>query len=550
MKLDGVWNFTFSPDNDNLPENFDSFMPVPSCWDTHENLWYKRGIGFYRRTIHIEEGFNYRLKIGGVAHNSKIWIDGKLLSEHHGAFTAIIIDLPRLGAGEHELVISADNRFDDMNRPLHLDYFDWYSYGGIIRPVELIKYKQAAIDSVLPAIINYKKGLVKLTVTHTDAKNTDQHLPVQIDVDGQNVLSTTIKANQNENIFDITVPAPKPWSPESPNLHGAIITVGDSSMEFNIGLRQIQTRGREVFLNGSPIAFKGYNRHDSHVIFGFALPEQILYNDAMQIKQSGANLVRTSHYPPDPRFIEICDKIGLMVWCEATGWQYCEEQIIDQRLISAQEKLMTEMISQYCHHPSIVCWGFFNECESTTQKVREVYERLINHMRKLDPTRAITFATMHCNYGEKPGQEYVNDVVFDLLDWVGVNTYPGWYKGDVEDAQIWLDSLVNKLKEYKVHEKPIIISEIGGGGIPGFHSQGNVKWSLENQQLLLEKLMTYIKDSPVLNGICVWQFGDIRTADARWDGRPKTYNNKGVVDEYRRPKPAYQTVSKIFHQKW
>jgi beta-glucuronidase len=548
IELNGLWDFVFGQDDEALPKKFDRVMPVPNCFDVTPDLWGKRGVGFYRKFIELEENTNYRLSIGGVAHNATVFFNRKQLLEHHGAFTAIEIDLPRVKAGKHELVIAADNRFDGLDRPLHMNYFDWYSYGGIIRPVHLISYHQVIIDRINPVINDWRKGGVDIELTYQSDENaSDEHL-LKIDIDGIELYNGSISSDEKFIRINTSVPNPKPWSPENPYLHKLTVRLGEDVKEINLGLRQIRTDGHQILLNDKPIKIKGINRHDSHVQFGFAMPAGLQLTDAQLIKNLGCNFVRTSHYPPDPTFIDICDKLGLMVWCETTSWQYNKEMLTDQRVINAQRQCTTEMIKQYGHHPSIVCWGMLNECASDADSARDTYEELVKLIRELDPTRPVTFASARVHPDTDEEEVKINDIMLDLVDWVAVNIYPGWYVGDLDDCDIWLERLADSLHKQGWDKKPIIISEIGAGGIAGFEHYNPIKWSLSYQSELLKKALYYIFKQKVFNGVCVWQYCDVRTSEHSWAHRPKDYNNKGLVDEYRRPKPAYAVVKEIYEQ--
>ena len=343
--------------------------------------------------------------------------------------------------------------------------------------------------------------------------------------------------------MQMAVPDPQLWSPDRPHLHPLVVQLGDDIVEMNLGLRTITSLGSEILLNGEPIAIKGINRHNHHMQFGAALPEAILWQDAMQIKRTGANFVRGSHYPQDPRFLDICDRVGLMVWSEATGWGYGPDMICDTRMIEAQTQCIREMIKQSSDHPCIVCWGFFNECASDRQECRPVYETMVRTLRELDPTRAVTYAS---NRIRKPGGGGEDDIMFDLVDWAGINCYPGWYTGELKDISEFLKYVADDFARRGLDKKPLIISEIGAGAIPGFTHHWPVKWSEDYQAELLDAVLGDLKDQDSFAGVCIWQYCDMLAEPSIQLFRPRGYNNKGIVDEYRRPKKAYDTVRNHF----
>ena len=152
----------------------------------------------------------------------------------------------------------------------------------------------------------------------------------------------------------------------------------------------------------------------------------------------------------------------------------------------------------------------------------------------MDPGRPVTAALL-----ERP-----RGMVYKDMDVVGINLYPEWYY-DLPPE----DSLRRKKQEIAENggsDKPIIVSEIGAGAIYGFHDPfGKAKWSEERQCMILEEQIRAILADPDLCGVFLWQFADVRVADEWFATRPKTHNNKGVLDEYRRPKMAYRTVREL-----
>lgn len=143
---------------------------------------------------------------------------------------------------------------------------------------------------------------------------------------------------------------------------------------------------------------------------------------------------------------------------------------------------------------------------------------------------------------ERPGSRVYGD-----SDVVSVNIYPQWYHNTPV-----AESLAQKLKEIREHGgagKPVIISEIGAGGIYGYHDPlGESKWSEERQCTILRDQVEAVLKNPACSGVFLWQFADCRVTEEWAMHRPKTHNNKGVVDEYRRPKMSYAVVRELFQK--
>ncbi len=180
----------------------------------------------------------------------------------------------------------------------------------------------------------------------------------------------------------------EPWAPRAPRLYSLSASLGDDDMVERIGLREIRVEGRDLLLNGEPLRLLGFNRHDSHPQFGCGLPEALLAADVQILQDLGANFVRGSHYPQDPRFLDLCDEAGLLVWSEAIGWQHTAAHLNDPRFIEAQLLDIGEMIAGAANHPSVILWGLLNESLSQEPASRGGYERLIGRDPQARPDAA------------------------------------------------------------------------------------------------------------------------------------------------------------------
>jgi beta-glucuronidase len=193
------------------------------------------------------------------------------------------------------------------------------------------------------------------------------------------------------------------------------------------------------------------------------------------------------------------------------------------------------MVAAAFNHPCVIMWGILNEAHTELEECRPAFERLLNRLRELDATRPVTFADCH----------HTNCKLFDLPDIIAINCYPGWYVKGLADIPAELDSLIEHVKSIGRGNKPLIISEIGAEAMWGWRDWNQQKWTEQYQSKLLESVIRHLfmkrKD---VAGLAIWQFCDIRTFDAQ--GRARGFNNKGVVDEYRRPKMAYETVKRLF----
>jgi beta-glucuronidase len=266
----------------------------------------------------------------------------------------------------------------------------------------------------------------------------------------------------------------------------------------------------------------------------------VMVSDVQQLLDMGCNFVRGSHYPQDARFLDLCDEAGICVWSESIGWQHTADHLTDPHFVGAQLAHIDEMVAVAYNHPAVIMWGILNESHSHDPACRPGYATLLGRLRELDGARPVTYATNHP----------FEDVCLDLVDILAVNCYPGWYGSEIARIPEEIDRIVAHLDAHGHADKPLMISEIGAGAIRGWRDWNGARWSEQYQAQLLETVIRYLfQDRDRAAGLALWQFCDCRTSEAvqKILGRPRGFNNKGVVDEYRRPKLGYEIVKREFH---
>jgi len=263
-----------------------------------------------------------------------------------------------------------------------------------------------------------------------------------------------------------------------------------------------------------------------------------MQRDIEIIRDLHCNTVRGSHYPNHPAFLDMCDEAGLLFFAEVPAWQYSAAQIATSPTKEKLQRALCEMIDQQFNHPCIYTWSMHNECQTEVDVQDDVdlssaMAELIGLARQLDETRLITYVS----------HRYWYDKHFALADTICLNEYIGWYVQDLDGAD-FAEYLRRMAERYP--DKPILITEFGAGGIPGYHSMPALKWSEEYQATHLRRSIETMRANEHVAGCYVWQYCDILSHPLRALVRPRSLNNKGLVDEYRRPKLAYSTVKDIF----
>lgn len=543
-ELEGMWDFAVLDGADDAPD-YTYRLAVPGCWETHPQLSTYRGRGMYRTTVRIGQRTNVRFVFKGVSHTAAVRLDGRELGSHYNAYTAFSVIAKQVEPGEHVLEVAVDNGFHDRSA-LHLPN-DYYTYGGIIRPVALEYLPDVYIErmQVTPRLVD-GAWHAAVRVWLGNVSEEPRRARIAVELAGQQLELGEAAAPPGGTCAvagDAVIRGAEPWSRERPSLfmcHAKLYADGadeptDDLIE-RIGFREVTTRNGRIQINGRDIVLKGFNRHEDHPHAGSALPLALMAHDLDMIEAAGANCVRTSHYPNDERFLDLCDERGIYVWEENHARGFSLEQMRHPLFAEQCETVNREMVEQHANHPSIVIWGILNECASNTEEGRSHYKRQLEQIRALDGSRPLTFASHHREH----------ELCFDLADIVSLNLYPGWYTDEdpgelVDQARRWADTAGGA-------GKPLIMSEFGADGYYGLREPGRARGTEERQADILEANLAAYMSRDFISGVLVWQFCDCRVSEATgWLlTRAGTQNSKGVVDRYRRPKLAYETVSRWF----
>ena len=545
-----LWEFTALSG----PHEEESYRVLtPCCWESHPDFASYRGEGLYRTQFWA--GGNTRLEFKGVSHTATVYVDGQEVARHYNAYTAFDVILHELEAGEHTLEIRADNRFSEESA-LHVPN-DYMSYGGVSRPVVLESLSEAWIPS-LHVTTHCENGSWQAVVS-VQADNltgeaieaevrltlTDRHGVKAVTQTGGTDASARLVIPANKSVTEtvtVSYPGVMEWNEKTPVLYemtaelvrdGVVI----DDLTDRIGFREITIEGKKLLLNGKPLAIRGVCRHEDHPQYGCALPAEAMAYDLNLIKDLGANSVRTSHYPNDEVFLDLCDELGILVWEENHARGLSEEQMRNPNFERQAEEVIREMIPAHYNHPSIYIWGILNECASDTEYGKECYRRQLELIRSLDESRPTSFASC----------KFKTDICFGLPEVVSYNIYPLWYHNTppaeyLDDLYTWIQ------QETGGAGKPFMITEIGAGGLYGYRNPEHSHWTEDYQAEVLERQVTAVLDYPDCMGVYIWQFADTRISEEWWGGRPRTMNNKGLVDEFRRRKMAYDVVKRLFRR--
>lgn len=535
-ELDGLWDFVFLGGTElaNLQVNdlvYPDRLPVPSVFDAYPRYAGKRGAAVYRTTFAVTPGRCGEIEFEAAGPYCQIYLDGKLVMSHQPNYTRFVVPLAASERSERELAVAVDNRFNRRQSPLVDPSFDFYNYGGIPRSVRVHELPSSAITGCRVTPLDLA-GNIEVAVNIAGPVRR-----LRAAVDGVDLGEVEGPS------FRLRVPEPMLWSPQCPHLHLLTLDNGIDAVTVRFGIRTVTAADGKIWLNGEAVKLLGVCRHEAHAQFGPALPYQQLVQDIELLRDLGCNFVRGAHYPQDPRFLDLCDENGLMVFEENLGWGQSVSYLADPEFIRLQVVSTIEMIEASYNHPCVIMRGFLNEGESNREEGRLCYQTLIDTVRKYDPSRLAVYAS----------NKYQKDLFLAGVDVVCFNLYPGWY--DAFDNEELHDEILPRLASElafvqsrpELRGKPFLISEIGAAALYGWRDPLHGPWTEEFQAEYLRIVCQEVVDNDAIAGVALWQFCDCRTYNCgRALGRARAFNNKGILDEYRRPKQAYSVVKAVF----
>ena len=453
------------------------------------NVLYQ-GKAWHRTTFELAKNPAERvfLRFGGVAIRAKVWVNKQLVGQHLFPYTGFELDITDAAQnGTNTLVVLADNELLDEAIP-DKKCTGWWNYGGINRAVQLetrpAVYTEDVTVTTRQAGGAWAVDLAMVTRNFGGAANGKLTAAIQ-DARGRTVwsgeASKTFSPGATETRLSAALKAGQPWSPETPVLYTLKVTTGAHVKTVRFGLREIAVRGTQIVLNGKPVFLRGVNYHEMYPGAGMTLSRDQVRRDLLDMKALGCNMVRLAHYTHDHQAYELADELGLLVWSEIPAWQTRADVLASDAVWEAYgAPQLREMVEQYRNHSSVVIWSVGNEFPSEQAGVARYVARGCDLVRKLDPTRLVTFAS----------DRRERDVSFDAVDFIAVNEYFGWYYGNVHDLGPNLDLLHKKWPG-----KPIVVSEFGSDSIYGWKNPTPPDAGMDySEDYQVKLLTTHLRD--------------------------------------------------------
>lgn len=490
--MNGHWSFKYIPgltpgaDGEFSSPSFDvsrwATIAVPANWELkgfaepHYGDDLQDGLGLYRRSFRVPgnwQGRRVHLRFEGVAFGYEVWINGRKAGESSASafnrHTFDVTDLLLPGRDAYNLLAV---RVSTKPHGFEFDLNDDWSLSGIYRDVTLFSVPETHVRDLSTSTRLLGEQGAALSVSVALSRPADTLRAQLIDPNGRKVSDVALpRTDEGRRTAVIQVARPALWTAETPSLYRLRLTVsvaGKSvqTVEQRIGLREVSIADGRLLLNGRPIKLRGVNHHDLDPTHGRAITREQLRTDLELMKKGNVNFVRTSHYPPSPALLELCDELGLYVMDEVSIGNG------DKNLVKPdyRDNILARVkptIERDKNHASVLIWSIGNE-----NPINDAELEAGRLAKQLDPSRPITYP--------KVGS-YFADNYERIPEWVDIHAphYPN-------NA---------RLADYaQTLKKPTILTEYA-------HALGLATDRMQDQWDLLEKY-------PVFAGGAIWHFMD------------------------------------------
>lgn len=510
-------------------------LVVPGDWNTQKKEFF-----FYEGSIWYKKDFTYQKKedtrlylyFGAANYEANVFLNGEHLGSHIGGFTPFNYDITdKVKEGNNFVVVRVNNKLKPDDVPT--SNTDWWNYGGITRDVLLVETPSVSVDDYLVQLEKGRydriQGFVKLNTRQAGVK-------IKLEIPELKVKAQLTTDTEGKADFHIKS-TPKCWSPESPQLYDVIITNGTEQIKDRIGFRQIETKGKNILLNGKKVFFRGiciheeapyrqgrvHSREEAEILLKWA-------------KELNCNFVRLAHYPHSEHMVRAAEEMGLMVWDEipvywtiAFGnketYQNASQQLID----------MMERDKNRC---AVVVWSLANETPESEDR-NTFLANLSKQAKQMDNTRLISMA-MEVG-GTRDNVTSIQDGMNKYVDIISFNNYLGWYGGRIDDC---------KTRKWNIpYDKPVFISEWGGGALQGYHADKNTRWSEEFLAELYRQSIAMYDRLEGFAGMSPWILVDFRSARRQHHTYQNFFNRKGLISENGIKKQAFYVLRDFYAKK-
>ena len=554
LSMEGMWKFNFVKDHNKRPANFFALkyddsqwkdFPVPGLFElngygdaTYKNIGYawatqfdpnppyiselNNYTGSYRRTFELPKdwkGKDVYFHVGSATSNLTLWVNGKYVGYSEDSKVAAEFNISKYLKPGKNLIAMQVMRWCDGS---YFEDQDFWRFTGIAREVYLYaRPKLHAADIRLNAALenNYQDGVLNYQVSLKGGK-TDVAITL-CDKEGKQVAQAT----GAQGI--IKVPKVKAWTGETPYLYKAYITLKNKQgvtevIPQKVGFRNVEIKNAQLLVNGQPVLVKGADRHEMDPDGGYVVSLERMIQDIKIMKQLNINAVRTSHYPCDPRWYDLCDEYGIYITAEANleshGMGYEEKSLAKfPEYIVPHIERNEGNVKPLINHPSVIVWSLGNECGYGVN-----FEKAYDWVKACDKTRPAQY--------ERGGYDSKTDIYCPM--------YIGY-----EESESYCKSNGTK---------PYIQCEYA-------HAMGNSEGGFKEYWDLIRKYPKY-------QGGYIWDFVDQGLRDkspvtgkeiftyggdyGRYPGSDYNFNCNGIIAPNRRLNPHAYEIQYVLQNVW
>ena len=515
-------------------------MQIPSDWNTKDERLF-----FYEGTVWFKKSFSYTKKpgkrailyFGAVNYETIVYLNGKKLGRHEGGFTPFNFDVTDLVKdGENFVIVKVDNKRRKENVPTQI--FDWWNYGGITRDVYLVETDDVYIENYSLLLIKTNDPKQKFREIAFSANLNQKIAGKAVEISFPELkLKQSFTTNSDGAVSGVLkVKTLELWSPENPKLYAAELNLDGKTLTDEIGFRTIETKGKQILLNGKPIFLRGISIHeekpngggransvqDAETLLGWA-------------KELGCNYVRLAHYPHNEYMVRTAERMGILVWSEIPVYWTIDWE--NAATLANAKNQLRDMIARDRNRANVIIWSIANETPHGDARERFLAQ-LAQYARSLDSTRLISMAMevlSASNYHNK-----LQDNMNQYVDVISFNQYIGWYR-DVNDAP--------RMTWEIPYDKPVIVSEFGGGARFGNHGEANQRWTEEFQENLYKENVAMLDKIDGLAGTTPWILKDFRSPRRVLVGTQDYYNRKGLFSDNGEKKKAFYIMKDWYEKK-
>ncbi len=435
LSMEGEWKFQFSKDHNLAPKGFqmpgydDSLwenFPVPGLFEMnghgdriYKNVGYawatqfpnnppmveekNNYTGSYRRTFTIPaqwKGDRIYVHVGSATSNLTLWVNGKEVGYSEDSKLEAEFDITKyVVPGQKALVAMQVMRWCDGS---YGEDQDFWRFTGIAREVYMYARPAAHVQDLhvtAGLTKDYTDGTLNVKVNAPQAAGKKLTLTLT-DADGRQVWQEEQQLKgKGTQVIETQVKAPRLWSAETPYLYTLMATLSDKggiieSIPQKVGFRSVEHKGNQILVNGKAVLFKGADRHEIDPDGGYVVSVERMIEDIQMLKKFNFNAVRTSHYPNDPRWYDLCDQYGIYLVAEANfeshGMGYGDRRLAqDSRYKKTIVERNRDNVLIQKNHPSIIFWSLGNESGAGDN-----FDAAFDEIKSIDQSRVVQYEQM------------------------------------------------------------------------------------------------------------------------------------------------------------